>query len=126
LTTFDPSLFPDIANAIGLPSPAFVEKDDYAVQLLKVISEIQMSEGKFIFAGGTCLTKAHLPTFRMSEDIDIKFLPTEHFLNQSESQKRKNRSSLAKSILDTIEKSHLFSLANKESRSEGLTTRMRR
>ncbi len=118
-TTFDPGLFPDIANAIGLPSPAFVEKDYYAVQLLKVISEIKMPEGKFIFAGGTCLAKVHLPTFRMSEDIDIKFLPTEHFLNQSDTQKRKNRSILGNSIFQKIEQFNQFSVVNKESRSEG-------
>lgn len=51
MKTFDPSLFPDIANAIGLPSPAFVEKDYYAIQLLKIVSEIKTAEGEFIFAG---------------------------------------------------------------------------
>lgn len=119
VTTFDPSLFPDIANAIGLQSPAFVEKDYYAIQLLKIISEIKIPEGKFIFAGGTCLTKAHLPTYRMSEDIDIKFLPNDDFLNQSGSQKRINRKSLGTSILQSIEKSQLFSTIDNESRSEG-------
>ena len=39
MTAFDPSLLPDIANAIGLQGPAFVEKDYYAIQLLKIISE---------------------------------------------------------------------------------------
>lgn len=119
MNTFDPSLFADIADSIGLPSPAFVEKDYYVVQLLKTVSEIKLSEGKLIFGGGTCLTKAHLPTFRMSEDIDLKFLPAKDFLNLSESQKRKNRSNLGNLFLQTIEKSELFSLVNKESRSEG-------
>lgn len=119
MTVFDPSLLPDIANAIGLQSPAFVEKDYYAVQLLKIISEIEIPEGRFIFAGGTCLTKAHLPTFRMSEDIDIKFIPSNDFLKQSDSQKRKIRSNLGTLILQSIEKSQLFSVINKESRSEG-------
>lgn len=119
MITFDSSLFPDIANAIGLPSPAFVEKDYYAVQLLKIVSELEITEGKFIFAGGTCLTKVHLPTYRMSEDIDIKFLPSNDFLKQSDSQRRKNRSNFGASILQTIEKSHLFSVENQESRSEG-------
>lgn len=65
------------------------------------------------------MTKVHLPTFRMSEDIDIKFLPNDDFLKQSDSQKRKNRSNLGASILQSIEKSQLFSIINKESRSEG-------
>lgn len=119
MIAFDSTLLPDIANAIGLQSPAFVEKDYYAIQLLKIISEIEIPEGKFIFAGGTCLTKAHLPTFRMSEDIDIKFLPTADFLKQSESQKRKYRSILGVSIRNAVENSKLFKVLVTESRSEG-------
>ncbi len=80
MSQLDPSLFADIADAIRLPSPAFVEKDYYAVQLLKSIAAIDLPDGKLIFAGGTCLTKVHLPTYRMSEDIDLKFVPGKNFV----------------------------------------------
>lgn len=118
MTTFDLSLLPDIANAIGLQSPAFVEKDYYAIQLLKIICVTKIPEGQFIFAGGTCLTKAHLPTFRMSEDIDIKFLPTDNFLKRSDSQKRKTRSNLGAYMQEKFENSKLFTVVDNESRNE--------
>lgn len=50
---------------------------------------------------------------------DIKFLPNDNFLKQSDSQKRKNRSNLGTLILQSIEKSQLFSIVDKEARSEG-------
>ena len=82
MKSFDPTLFADIADSLKIASPAFIEKDYYAVQLLKAISSIKLSEGKLIFAGGTCLTKVHLPTFRMSEDLDLKFFPNEKNLSK--------------------------------------------
>lgn len=116
---FDPSLFADIADAVGLSSPAFIEKDFYAVQLLKCISELQLSEYKFIFAGGTCLAKAHFPTFRMSEDLDLKLHHQECFFKLSDSKKRKYRSELNELIIHEITKTQFFKLAKKESMSEG-------
>lgn len=119
MTQLDPSLFADVADAIRLPSPAFVEKDYYAIQLLKTISEIDLPDGKLIFAGGTCLTKAHLPTYRMSEDIDLKFIPGDNLVNLSDSQKRTFRSDFGSIIIKAIESSSPFKLMHKESRSEG-------
>jgi predicted nucleotidyltransferase component of viral defense system len=119
MSTFDPSLFADVADAVRLPSPAFIEKDYFAVQLLKVISEIQWADGKLIFSGGTCLNKAHFQTYRMSEDLDLKFIPNEKFHKLSDSKKRKNRSNFGDVILQTIDNSNVFSLIQKESKNEG-------
>lgn len=119
MSQLDPSLFADVADAIRLPSPAFVEKDYYAVQLLKIISSIDLPDGKLIFAGGTCLTKAHLPTYRMSEDLDVKFVPANSFVNLSDSQKRKFRSDLGYFLIKALESTELFTLMHKESRGEG-------
>lgn len=47
----DPSFFADIADALGLPSPALPEKDYYAVQLLKLITLKQFDSHELIFAG---------------------------------------------------------------------------
>lgn len=115
----DAGLFADVADAIRLPSPAFVEKDYYAVQLLKIISEINRFDGSLIFAGGTCLAKAHLQTYRMSEDLDLKFVPANNFFNLSDNQKRQFRSDLGSIVIEEIEHDGLFKLTNKESRSEG-------
>lgn len=70
--SFDPSLLPDVADALGIEQPAIVEKDYYAVQLLKLLAALKSKEFDLIFAGGTSLAKAHQNTYRMSEDIDIK------------------------------------------------------
>jgi predicted nucleotidyltransferase component of viral defense system len=119
LKDFDPSLFPDIADAIGLSSPAFIEKDYYAVQLLKTVSELKSPLGEFVFAGGTCLAKAHIPTYRMSEDLDLKFIPNEEFNIPNDSQKRKFRSELGKIISKMIENDMLFKVENTGALSEG-------
>ncbi len=74
------------------------EKDIHITELLKGLSELKVTHGHFsdldsrrgelsrhdtgiqlVFAGGTCLSKAHGLISRMSEDIDIKVIltPTE-------------------------------------------------
>lgn len=75
MKTVDTSLFLDIADALGISSPAIVEKDYWATQLLKKISELTPKGYQLVLSGGTCLAKAHQNTFRMSEDIDIQMIP---------------------------------------------------
>ena len=75
MDTVDPSLFLDIADALGISSPVIVEKDYWATQLLRALSVLQPDGYQFVFSGGTCLAKAHQNTFRMSEDIDIIMVP---------------------------------------------------
>lgn len=70
----DPELFPDVADALGIDSPAIVEKDAYAIELLRLLSQLQFENFILVFAGGTSLAKAHRNIFRMSEDIDIKLV----------------------------------------------------
>jgi len=72
MKAFDASVFLDVADALGISSPAIVEKDYWATQLLREISQLKPRGFQFVFSGGTCLAKAHQNTFRMSEDIDIQ------------------------------------------------------
>lgn len=88
MSTVDSSLFLDIADALGISSPAIVEKDYWATQLLKEISQLTPEGFQLVFSGGTCLAKAHQNTFRMSEDIDIKMIPNAATLAQSKNQQR--------------------------------------
>jgi predicted nucleotidyltransferase component of viral defense system len=53
--------------------PAIIEKDYYVTQALSILSDIQDDHSALVFAGGTCLAKAHRLVNRMSEDIDFKF-----------------------------------------------------
>lgn len=51
---------------------AVVEKDYYVTQVIHALSDIQNEYFRLVFAGGTCLAKAHRIINRMSEDIDFK------------------------------------------------------
>lgn len=103
----DPTIFNDIADALNIKEPSFVEKDYYAIQLLKVLNELEISEYKIIFSGGTCLSKAYQNTYRMSEDIDMKFIERPMYqANRTKSHRKK----FSKLITDAIEKSKIFKL----------------
>lgn len=49
-----------------------IEKDYYVTQIIHALSDIQNEYFRLVFAGGTCLAKAHRIVDRMSEDIDFK------------------------------------------------------
>lgn len=51
---------------------AVIEKDYYVTQVIHGLSDIQNEYFRLVFAGGTCLAKAHRIVDRMSEDIDFK------------------------------------------------------
>lgn len=56
---------------INLPT-AVIEKDYYVTQTIHALSGIENGCFLLVFAGGTCLAKAHKIVNRMSEDIDFK------------------------------------------------------
>jgi predicted nucleotidyltransferase component of viral defense system len=99
-TPFDSSLFADVADAIGLSNPAIVEKDYYVVQLLQLVNEIAPPLHDIVFSGGTALAKSSIKTYRMSEDVDLKMVPSEAFhALPSRSIKRKVRKGI-RGIID--------------------------
>lgn len=109
----DASLFEDVADALGIAHPAIVEKDYYGVQLLKLLADLELPDYTFVFAGGTCLTKAHKNTYRMSEDIDIKFIPNIETLKKSRSAQRRCRREMNQQIVDAISSSKILNLVTK-------------
>lgn len=95
--------FDEIADAVGLSTPAFAEKDYYVVQALAAVCSLDPSPFQLIFAGGTCLTKAHRVTQRMSEDIDLKIaLPPDITLqgNPLRAALRQMRAGLCNALLE--------------------------
>lgn len=104
-----------MADALNIKEVAFVEKDYYAVQLLKLINELEIPDFKLIFSGGTCLSKAYKNTQRMSEDIDIKFAA------QLPDRTRAHRKELRKLIIDTIQCSKFFSVNKKQANDQYCT-----
>ena len=69
-TFLNADLLNDTAIELGI-SPAFVEKDWYAVQLISCISDFPYMGFKPIFAGGTSLSKGFGLIKRFSEDLDF-------------------------------------------------------
>ena len=118
MSEFDPSLFPDIADALGMSSPAIVEKDYWATQLLKEISQLTPPGFQLVFSGGTCLAKAHQKTFRMSEDIDIKMIPDAMTLARPKNQQKQLRRDIHRLILDTIDSRSFKLVADPKKRNE--------
>src|SRR5436190_23564455 len=66
-----------------------VEKDYYVTQVIHSLSDIDNEFFRLIFAGGTCLAKAHRIVNRMSEDIDFKIQPKFTLENFSNTKKLK-------------------------------------
>ena len=61
----------EAATETGI-APAFIEKDWYAVQLLKSLNEFENDRGvKLVFSGGTSLSKGFGLIKRFSEDLDF-------------------------------------------------------
>ena len=113
----DPSLFADVADALGIKNPVIVEKDYYAVQLIKTLSALSFEDYSLVFSGGTCLAKAHRNTYRMSEDIDFKLVPL--FNAGSQNQQRKKRRVIHEQINSALESSNLFKIIEFHKLSEG-------
>lgn len=107
----DPGLFPDVADALGIESPAIVEKDAYAVQLLSLLSGLHSARFTLVFAGGTSLAKAHRNLFRMSEDIDIKLVAREGVAEEmSRTALKAARKAVLADITQLIHESAVFEL----------------
>jgi predicted nucleotidyltransferase component of viral defense system len=70
----EPSIqdFLDAQNHFGLPTLALVKKDWQVLRALKAVSTVDASPFRLVFAGGTCLARAHRLVRRMSEDVDFK------------------------------------------------------
>ena len=107
----DSSLFSDVADAIGLSNPTIVEKDYYVVQLLKLIQQVETPYHRLVFSGGTALAKSNIKTYRMSEDVDLKLVPTDDFKSLPSRNAKKNvRKDIYNAVCVLIDDSDIFEL----------------
>lgn len=107
----DSSLFSDVADALGLSNPTIVEKDYYVVQLLKLVQQLDTPYHRLVFSGGTALAKSNVKTYRMSEDVDLKFVPNANFDElPSRAAKKRARKDIYMGVKALIEKSDIFAL----------------
>lgn len=77
-----------VAGALAVDE-AFVEKDWYVVQAIRILLAHKNDNLIPVFSGGTSLLKAHGLIKRFSEDIDFKFMLSDGFKAKSNNQKRK-------------------------------------
>ncbi len=90
------------SDKLELEYPSIIEKDYYVTRLICSLSGIENENFRLIFAGGTCLSKAHKIVNRMSEDIDFKIQlknPGENFTNSHLIKELKNFRGQIKSSL---------------------------
>jgi hypothetical protein len=80
-----------VARILGIKDVEFVNKDFYVVAALKAFDTMGTEGCKFIFGGGTCLTKAFNLTRRMSEDVDLRIALAEHPAERSALKKPLDR-----------------------------------
>jgi predicted nucleotidyltransferase component of viral defense system len=114
----DPKLFTDVADVLGIENPVIVEKDYYAVKLLKELNSLTFDNYELVFAGGTCLAKAYKNTYRMSEDIDLKLVPSKSMSNVSRNIKRQKRREVQEIVFSSL-KSSLFTIKESKKQNEG-------
>ncbi|HMG14036.1 MAG TPA: nucleotidyl transferase AbiEii/AbiGii toxin family protein [Saprospiraceae bacterium] len=92
----DPKIIKDVAFELGV-SPSLIEKDWYATQVLKAISEFNYPQMEAIFAGGTSLSKSYDLIKRFSEDLDFKVQLKNPILTRSDF--KKYREELLKAVV---------------------------
>lgn len=93
----DKSWLEEIAEAKGIHA-VFIEKDWYAVQVLKKVHEFSYPGFDIIFSGGTALSKAHNIIQRFSEDIDFR-IQTNLLEEKNKSQQRKILSDFKNAVI---------------------------
>ena len=67
--------FRAVQDHFGLSQTAAVEKDWHVMRALRAITSVDADPFRLVFAGGTCLARAHKLVRRMSEDVDFKIVP---------------------------------------------------
>ena len=70
----DKSLLEEVALIKSGINEAFIEKDWFVTQVIKILAENQYLNFSIVFTGGTSLSKAHKIIERFSEDIDFRVI----------------------------------------------------
>ncbi|WCE32687.1 nucleotidyl transferase AbiEii/AbiGii toxin family protein [Vibrio sp. SCSIO 43137] len=91
--------FLEVSDAIELGNPSITEKDYWVVSLLAMLESVESEHHQLVFSGGTALAKSNIKILRMSEDVDIKLIPNQEFLNKGTGAKRKARKALVENLI---------------------------
>lgn len=99
----DEATLGEVAGALAVDE-AFIEKDWYVVQAIRILLTVASEYFVPIFSGGTCLVKAHHIINRFSEDIDFKLKLSEAFEAKSRGQKKTTLSNFKNAVADAWKK----------------------
>ena len=69
------------------------------MSLLAMLENVESEHHQLVFSGGTALAKSNIKILRMSEDVDIKLIPTQEFLDKGNGAKRKARKALVEYLI---------------------------
>lgn len=97
-------LIEKLSGNLKIRESRLIEKDLYLQALLAKLSKSEYFSEKFVFKGGTCLTKAYFGYYRFSEDLDFTWINQKVFEGKSENQIRKMLSKEISKIMEIIEK----------------------
>ncbi|PMH44482.1 pyrophosphatase [Vibrio sp. 10N.286.49.B3] len=110
--------FLEVSDALELGNPAIIEKDYWVVALLAELEKLTFETHQLVFAGGTALAKSNVKILRMSEDVDIKLIPSKEFDPLSRGKKKAVRKMLIEQIEQAIARSQQFTVEDKLVRDE--------
>lgn len=80
--------FRAVQDHFGLSQTAAVAKDWHVMRALRAITSVDAGPFRLVFAGGTCLARAHKLVRRMSEDVDFKIVPLDDAPTSSNQRRR--------------------------------------
>lgn len=106
------------AETLRIQYPSIIEKDYYVTSVIHSLSGIENEYFRLIFAGGTCLAKAHRIVKRMSEDIDFKIQLKNKDENFSKSRLLKELKNFRTQIMGLVNLPNL-TVSNSAVRNEG-------
>ncbi|MEZ9200878.1 nucleotidyl transferase AbiEii/AbiGii toxin family protein [Vibrio sp. 10N.261.46.E12] len=110
--------FLEVSDALALGNPAIIEKDYWVVALLAELEKLTFETHQLVFAGGTALAKSNVKILRMSEDVDIKLIPSKEFDALSRGKKKTARKMLIEQIEQAIARSQQFTVESRLVRDE--------
>ena len=111
--SLDKSLLEEVALVKSGISEAFIEKDWFVTQVIKILVDNPYLDFSIVFTGGTALSKAHKLIERFSEDIDFRVVAPS-LEGESLSKIRKKLSDFKKYVVGLLEKE--FQIINVDAR----------
>lgn len=100
--SYDPAEVRAAQEHFGFSRPALIEKDWHILRAMSAIAAADAAPFQLVFAGGTCLARAHKLIHRMSEDVDFKIAPLDPQL-VSKSKRRKQLAELRDRITTSLQ-----------------------